>query len=270
MIALGIEYSGTHFHGWQKQPNIVRPNEVRPNKIRTVQSVLEKALSQIADEPVETSCAGRTDTGVHGLAQVVHFKTTKSSSRKLDAWTLGSNSILPPDVRVLWAEAASDDFHARFSALARTYQYIILNTRSHSALFHDLFTWERQPLDATLMHEAGQLLLGENDFSSFRSSECQSVSPNRNVQFLQVERKRDRVILTIRANAFLHHMVRNIAGVLMDIGTGKQNKDWIKTVLDAKNRHAASRTAAPNGLYLVKVDYPDNALTKNYARFPIY
>lgn len=258
MIALGIEYFGTHFHGWQKQPS----------KIRTVQSVLEKALSQIADAPIDTVCAGRTDTGVHGLAQVVHFKT--EVNRKLDAWLLGCNSLLPQDVKVLWVESVSENFHARFSAIARTYQYLILNTQFNSALLHNLVTWENQPLDVAAMHAAGQYLLGEQDFNAFRSSECQSNSSHRNIEFLSVEKKANFVILTIKANAFLHHMVRNIVGVLMEVGKGKQSKEWVHSVLLSKNRQAASRTAPANGLYLVKVDYPEGLLSKNEARYPNY
>ncbi len=258
IIALGIEYFGANFHGWQKQPG----------KIRTVQTVLETALSKIADHSIAITCAGRTDTGVHALAQVVHFET--KADRKLDAWVLGCNSILPPDVKVLWAEKVPQKFSARFSAIARTYQYLILNTQFNSALLHSLVTWENCILDASAMHDAGQLLLGEQDFSSFRSNECQSESPNRNIQKLQVVRNGSFVVLTIQANAFLHHMVRNIVGVLMEVGKGKQPQQWILKVLAAKNRQAASRTAPANGLYLVKVDYPKDLLTKNHARYPTY
>lgn len=256
-IALGIEYCGSHFHGWQKQPG----------KIRTVQTVLEKTLSKIADHEISIYCAGRTDTGVHGLAQVIHFET--AAIRNLDAWVLGGNSMLPPDVKILWAEAVPQTFHARFSAIARTYQYIILNTPFNSALLHSFITWESYPLDAALMQQAGQYLIGEQDFSSFRSNECQAETPNRNIYNLQVKRQDDFVILTVKANAFLHHMVRNIVGALIEVGKGKQKPEWIQQVLTARNRQAASRTAAANGLYLVKVDYPEELLTKNYARYPI-
>lgn len=257
-IALGIEYLGTHFHGWQRQAG----------KLRTVQAVLERTLSKVADESIQVHCAGRTDARVHGLAQVIHFET--QAKRKLDAWLLGGNSFLPPDLRVLWAEHVTDDFHARFTAVARTYQYIILNRQFHSAVLHPLVTWINQPLDAKAMHLAGQFLLGEQDFSSFRASGCQSKTPYRFVEQLTVERKGEFITLTIKANAFLHHMVRNITGVLLEVGKGNKSAIWVKEVLEAKNRASASITASPNGLYLVKVDYPDGVLANNAARFPCY
>lgn len=257
-LALGIEYNGAHFHGWQKQPG----------KIRTVQGDLERGLSKVANEPINVICAGRTDARVHGLAQVIHFET--SAVRKEIAWVFGANSFLPPDIRVLWVEEVSDEFHARFSATARTYEYIILNSASNSALWHQLITWECRPLNAKAMYEAGQYLVGTHDFSSFRAALCQAKTPVRTLEYLTIEQNQAFIKMKIKANAFLHHMVRNIAGTLMEIGKGQREPIWMQKVLDAKDRQAASRTAPANGLYLCKVDYPDGFLSQNVGRYPNY
>lgn len=243
-IALGIEYTGQAYYGWQRQ-------DISP----TVQEVLESALSEVADETIRVVCAGRTDTGVHALQQVVHFET--NSQRETKAWQLGTNTKLPKDVAVTWALNVDDDFHARFTAENRTYQYLILNRRARPAVYNGLVTWEYQPLDYERMKKASLCLLGENDFTSFRAAACQAKSPIRTIHKLEINKLGDWYVMTICANAFLHHMVRNIAGVLMAIGKGKKEINWIEEVLEAKDRTAGGVTAPPHGLYLADIKYPD-------------
>ncbi|HIF51082.1 MAG TPA: tRNA pseudouridine(38-40) synthase TruA [Thiotrichaceae bacterium] len=243
-IALGIEYAGCHYYGWQKQ-------DISP----TVQEVLETALSKIADENIRVVCAGRTDTGVHALQQVVHFET--SSQRESQAWILGTNTILPNDVAVTWVMHIDDDFHARFSAQERTYQYIILNRQARPAIFNGLVTWQHRELDFDRMQQASQCLIGEHDFSSYRAVACQANSPVRTVHKLEINKLNDWFVITVCANAFLHHMIRNIAGVLMAIGIGKEDVDWAAEVLAAKDRTAGGITAKPDGLYLANIKYPE-------------
>lgn len=257
-MVLGLEYDGSGFSGWQWQTGR-----------RTVQAVVEQALSVVADHPVTVTCAGRTDAGVHALEQVVHFDT--AAQRPLHAWSLGGNSHLPEDVRILWAVIASAGFHARYSAIARFYRYLILNRPVKSALARHQATGCYAQLDAEKMHQAAQHLIGNHDFSSFRARGCQSKSPCRTLHFIDVYRQGDRVIMDICANAFLHHMVRNIAGVLMTIGTGKQPADWTLALLQVKNRSLASVTAPPDGLYLGGVFYPvEYGLSKHplFAKLP--
>ncbi len=242
-IALGVEYQGQNYYGWQRQ-----------EKVASVQGMLEKALSFVANEPVEVFCAGRTDSGVHATGQVVHFETDVIRPEK--AWSFGVNANLPDDIAVRWAKVVDEDFHARFSATARRYRYIILNQAQRSAILEKGVTHFHLPLDEKKMHEAGQALLGEQDFTSFRASQCQSKTPWRNVQHVQVVRRGHYVIVDIQANAFLHHMVRNIVGSLLEIGCGHQNVDWIANLLKAKDRSQAAPTAKPYGLYLVKAFYP--------------
>ena len=244
-IALGIEYDGSKYYGWQRQ-----------NEVRSVQEKLEKALSQVANEPINVFCAGRTDSGVHGTGQVVHFET--HAARKDAAWTLGVNANLPGDIAVRWVKAVPDDFHARFSATARRYRYIIYNHRLRPAVLGQGVTHYHQPLDAERMHRAAQSLLGENDFTSFRAVQCQSKTPWRNITHLAVSRQGPYVILDIRANAFLHHMVRNITGSLLEVGMGNQPASWIEQLLVARDRELAGATAKAGGLYLVDVTYPDH------------
>jgi tRNA pseudouridine38-40 synthase len=243
-IVLGVEYDGSGFSGWQWQPD-------RPS----VQGELEKALSKVANHPVTVICAGRTDTGVHALEQVVHFDV--HVVRELHAWLLGGNSYLPDEIRITWVKQAVSDFHARYSAVARLYRYVILNRPVKSALLGKQTTWCYHSLDAEVMNKAAQHLVGSHDFSSFRAQGCQSKSPVRIVHFVDVYRDGDKVIIEICANAFLHHMVRNIAGVLMDIGLGKQSVDWTLELLAAKKRAVGGVTAPPYGLYLESVYYPD-------------
>ncbi len=242
-IALGIEYDGTRYSGWQRQKHII-----------SVQEVLEKALSQVAAHSVEVQCAGRTDAGVHGTGQVVHFDTT--ADRKPVAWTMGVNAHLPKDVAVRWAQPVSDEFHARFSATARRYRYIIYNHHLRPGILASGVSHYHGELDIGKMHQAGQYLLGENDFTSFRAAHCQSRSPWRNVQHLWVNRVGRYVVVDIQANAFVHHMVRNIVGSLILVGKGEKSPDWIQDLLAARDRTLAGATAKAEGLYLVDVIYP--------------
>ncbi|QXO16628.1 MULTISPECIES: tRNA pseudouridine(38-40) synthase TruA [Vibrio] len=242
-IALGIEYDGTHYYGWQRQ-----------REVKSVQEELEKALTVIANHPVEVQCAGRTDAGVHGTGQVVHFDTT--ASRKMVAWTMGANANLPKDIAVRWAKEVPDEFHARFSATARRYRYVIYNHMYRPGILSSGVSHYHGELDAERMHRAGQFLLGENDFTSFRAAHCQSRSPWRNIMHLNVTRHERYVVIDIKANAFVHHMVRNITGSLIAVGRGEQAPEWIEWLLAAKNRSLAGATAKAEGLYLVDVDYP--------------
>lgn len=242
-IALGIEYDGSKYFGWQRQQEVV-----------SVQQYVEGALSKIADQPVEIFCAGRTDAGVHATGQVVHFNV--DCQRRMAAWTLGVNSHLPEDIAVRWAKVVASDFHARFSATARQYRYIIYNSPYRGAILGHGVSHYHSHLNETLMHQAGQCLLGEHDFTSFRAVQCQSRSPFRYVHYLNVVRKGDFVIIDIKANAFVHHMVRNIAGSLIEVGQGKHSPEWIEKVLALKDRTKAAATAKAQGLYLVAVDYP--------------
>ncbi|UJF18778.1 tRNA pseudouridine(38-40) synthase TruA [Vibrio sp. SS-MA-C1-2] len=242
-IALGIEYDGARYYGWQRQQSV-----------DSVQERLEKALSTVANQPINVFCAGRTDSGVHGTGQVVHFDTT--AIRKEAAWTLGVNANLPGDIAVRWCKVVPDDFHARFSATARRYRYIIFNNNFRPAILAKGVSHYHGELDADKMHQAGQLLLGENDFSSFRAAQCQSNSPCRNMIHLNVTRQGSYVIVDIKANAFVHHMVRNIVGSLIEVGRGEQPIEWMSWLLEQKDRNLAAPTGKAAGLYLVDVDYP--------------
>lgn len=244
-IALGIEYDGSKYYGWQRQ-----------NEVRSVQEKLEKALSKVANEPINVFCAGRTDAGVHATGQVVHFETRMQ--RKDAAWTLGVNANLPGDIAVRWVKAVPEDFHARFSATARRYRYIIYNQRLRPAILAQGVTHFYHPLDADRMHRAAQCLLGENDFTSFRAVQCQSRTPWRNLMHINVTRCGAYVVVDIKANAFVHHMVRNIVGSLMEIGCGNQAENWMAELLAAKDRKLAAATGKAEGLYLVSVDYPEH------------
>lgn len=244
-VALGVQYDGSGFRGWQAQ---------QPGT-RTVQTALEQALAKVANHPVRVVCAGRTDAGVHGLGQVAHFDTTAVRSQR--AWVLGGNAHLPLDVSLNWARETPEDFHARFSALARRYRYVILNRAQRSALWRQRAAWHYRPLDAERMHRAGQALIGEHDFSAFRAAECQARHPIRAVHAISVRRYGDSVVLDVQANAFLHHMVRNIAGVLMAIGAGDRPLEWAQQVLEQRDRTQAGVTAPAEGLYLLAVQYPE-------------
>jgi tRNA pseudouridine38-40 synthase len=243
-IALGVEYKGTDFHGFQTQPS----------GVKTVQQALQFALSKVADEEITLVCAGRTDAGVHATQQVVHFDT--SAIRPEKAWVLGTKPHLPDSVIVRWAKNVAPQFHARFSALNRTYRYLLSDAATASALVAHQVTWSSRKLDLDLMCQAARYLVGEQDFTSFRATQCQAKSPVRTIHHLHLVRRGDLIILEVQANAFLHHMVRNIVGVLMAVGVGDKPIDWVKEVLDAKDRSKGAVTAKPFGLYLVNVDYP--------------
>lgn len=242
-FAIGLEYDGSAYAGWQSQA-----------AARGVQSEVERALGEVAAEPVTVTCAGRTDAGVHALGQVAHFDTT--ANRPLRAWVLGVNTQLPRDIAVLWAAPVDDRFHARYSALARSYRYVIQNRRSRPALARQRACWIHEPLDAEAMHAAGQQLVGEHDFSSFRAAECQSRTPVRRLTGLCVWREGDCIHLEVTANAFLHHMVRNIVGTLTPVGSGERPASWVRQALEARDRRAAGITAPAGGLYFLHVEYP--------------
>ncbi|MBT2971656.1 MAG: tRNA pseudouridine(38-40) synthase TruA [gamma proteobacterium symbiont of Ctena orbiculata] len=242
-IALGVEYDGSEFHGWQFQGDV-----------RSVQELLQQALSRVADHAVTVHCAGRTDCGVHASGQVVHFETDAQRSER--SWVLGSNVNLPADISISWAQQVPDSFHARFSAVGRRYRYLILNRRYRSAQWRNRAVWIHQPLDESRMHRAAQALLGNHDFSSYRAMGCQAKHPNRTIYSLDVEREGELISIEVHANAFLHHMVRNIAGVLIAIGKGEQEESWTREVLELRDRTLGGVTAPPQGLYLTKVDYP--------------
>ena len=245
-VAARIEYHGGHYHGWQAQPHL---------QISTAQETLEKALGTVAGTPVSTTSAGRTDTGVHGFAQIIHFDDPVGRSVK--AWVMGGNRHLPDDVRLHWAVPTSSDFHARFSATARHYRYVLCNTSIRPAALHGLVAWYRHELDLVAMNEAAKYLHGEQDFSAFRAASCQANSPLRHVSDCHVHRRGDFVVIDITANAFLHHMVRNIAGSLLAVGTHSRSVDWFQAVLLSRDRTQAAETAPPEGLYLTRVDYPE-------------
>lgn len=244
-IALGLEYDGAGFSGFQKQASTRH----------TVQEILEHALSKIANEEISTICAGRTDAGVHASEQVIHFDTQALRQRK--AWIHGVNTLLPDCIRVHWAEEVSASFHARFSALSRTYRYVLYSAPTRSACLNKGVTWTAYTLDQDRMRQAANALLGEHDFSSYRAAQCQAVSPVREVKAVDLYRCGSLLVFEITANAFLHHMVRNIVGNLLEVGRGAKPLDWLAELLLLKDRNRGAATAKPWGLYLVKVQYPD-------------
>lgn len=242
-LAAGVEYIGTAYSGWQAQA-----------RVHSIQGELESALSKIADHPVRVTCAGRTDAGVHAYQQIVHFDT--ESVRSFHGWLLGTNTHLPHDISLRWIQPVAEHFNARFSATARHYRYVMHTHSARSALLRDRAAWWPQKLDAAAMHEAAQALVGEHDFSAFRDSQCQASSPVRTIRHLNIHRSGEFVILDICANAFLHHMVRNIAGSLSQIGLGKEPVSWISAVLAGRDRTKAAVNAPPGGLYFVGPEYP--------------
>jgi tRNA pseudouridine38-40 synthase len=243
-IALGIEYDGSAFAGWQAQIHA-----------SGVQTPVEAAVSFVADAPTKVICAGRTDTGVHACMQVVHFDAGVNRDER--AWVMGANTNLPESISVLWSREVSTEFHARFGALTRSYRYVILNRKPRPSLLRERTCWMREPLDAERMHLAAQSLVGQHDFSSFRAAECQSPTPIRQLKSIQVTRVNEYVVIDVTANAFLHHMVRNIAGVLLAVGRGRQSVDWPGEVLQLRDRAQGGVTAPAAGLYLFAVRYPE-------------
>lgn len=254
--AVGIEYAGNTYSGWQKQLHV-----------SSVQEHVEGAIGFVANHPVQLSCAGRTDAGVHAIEQVAHFET--EALRENRAWLLGSNCRLPRDIRLKWVRPVDDSFHARFSAVARSYRYIILNSDVPSALFHAKVSWELKPLNVDRMHHASQVLIGEHDFSAFRAVGCQSKSPFRNVHEINLTRRGELIFLDIKANAFLYHMVRNIAGSLMAVGTGARSHEWFLDVFSSKNRNRADVTASAGGLYFLRAHYPEQYVLPIEGKKPV-
>ena len=243
-IALGVEYDGSAFSGWQLQEGV-----------RTVQGCVETALSKVADHPVRVICAGRTDAGVHARGQVIHFKT--DAVRSMRSWVFGANANLPTEISMLWAQPVSDDFHARFSAVRRRYRYVILSRPVRPTFLAGRVSWNYRSLNETRMVAAASCLLGEHDFTSYRALACQAKTPVRTLYRLDVTRQDDLIFIDIEANGFLHHMVRNIAGVLMAIGAGEREPIWARQILEMRDRTAGGVTAPPHGLYLMEVGYPE-------------
>lgn len=241
-IAAGIEYAGTAFSGWQSQPHG-----------RTIQDALEGALAAVADSPVRATCAGRTDSGVHAAAQVVHFDVPMARSEH--AWVRGTNSHLPESIAVRWARVVPDEFHARFSARSRSYRYLLYNHPVRPAILHGRVGWFHAPLDAAAMSAAAALLVGEHDFSVFRAAACQAKSPIKRLYCADVTRQGNCVVFELRASAFLHHMVRNIVGALVYVGKGAHPPAWIAELIAGRERAMAAPTFSAAGLYLSDVEY---------------
>ncbi len=242
-FAVGVEYDGTRYGGWQRQRNAL-----------TIQDLIERALSRVADAPVDIVTAGRTDAGVHATGQVFHFDT--EVRRDAGAWVRGGNTFLPRDISLLWAQPVSADFHARFSALSRSYRYVVFNRRVRPALYTGRVAWEYRRLEVALMRTGAQFLTGEHDFEALRAAGCQARSPVRTVHTLLVHSTGDWVWFDVRANAFLQHMVRNLVGVLLPIGAREKPPRWAREVLESRDRRRGGVTAPPGGLYLTAVEYP--------------
>jgi tRNA pseudouridine38-40 synthase len=257
-VALGIEYKGSDYHGFQQQPN----------GVKTVQQALERALSRVADETINLVCAGRTDAGVHATNQVIHFDTL--ALRPAKAWVKGTRPYLPDTVSVRWAQDVVPKFHARFSAQNRTYRYLLSDAPTVSALLSDQVTWSSRPLRLDWMKAGAAYLVGKHDFTSFRATQCQARSPVRTIEYIHLVRRGDLIVMEVQANAFLHHMVRNIVGVLTAVGAGDKPAAWVGEALAACDRRAAGVTAKPNGLYLVGVDYPAEFNLPVMAPGPLY
>lgn len=243
--AIGIEFIGTHYRGWQRQ-----------QEVDSIQERLETALSKIANQPIEVIAAGRTDAGVHASNMVAHFATT--AHREPYNWLRGLNTLLPKDIAVKWLVPMPDTFHARFSAIARRYRYITLNQPYRPAILHGQVTHIYYPLDFEKMQKAVKRLVGTHDFTSFRAAACQSNQPVRNVHFANLIKHGEFMVLDIQADGFLHHMVRNIMGSLFAIGSGEQRIEWLDDLLNARDRTLAAPTASADGLYFINALYPDN------------
>ena len=248
-LALGVEYDGSGFSGWQR---LSQAGALEPDC--SLQTALEIALSKVAAAPIDTVCSGRTDAGVHARCQVVHFDT--EATRDARGWVLGATANLPPTMAVRWCVPVADDFNARFSARARRYRYRILNRPIRPALGRHYLTWERRPLDAGAMHRAAQALVGEHDFSAFRTVHCQAPHARRELQAIEVRRTGEVVEIEVQANAFLHHMVRNIVGSLLPIGRGERPESWMGELLAGRDRTVAGPTAPATGLVFLGPRYP--------------
>lgn len=257
-LAAAVEYSGGPFKGWQWQSN------AEP----TIQPLIENAISRVANHPVKVFCAGRTDAGVHATRQIIHFDST--ASRSPYSWCMGANRYLPSDIALKWVVPISQNFHARFSAFERHYRYVIVNTPVKPALFNQQLTWVRQSLDIELMAAAAQHLKGTHDFSSFRAADCQAKTPIKTVNHVEICQYGNLIVLDIAATAFLYHMVRNIMGVLIKVGRGEASPDWVKQVLEAKDRRKADVTAPAEGLYFVNVRYPSEFELPTETLGPIF
>jgi tRNA pseudouridine38-40 synthase len=245
-LALCVEYAGEKYKGWQKQ---------KFDDLPTVQEAVEKAISKVANHPVTVVCAGRTDTGVNGAYQIIHFDSPAVRSER--AWVMGTNTNLPQDIAIQWAKVVDDSFHARFSALKRRYRYIIYSNPVMPAVLAKGVTWTHKALDIKLMQEAAGYLQGKHDFTSYRAIACQANSPVRTIESIDVCQRGELIVLDVQANAFLHHMIRNIAGVLMAVGAKEAAPIWAQQVLEAKDRRKGGVTAPPHGLYFIDVKYPD-------------
>jgi len=241
-VALGVEYDGRPFNGWQSQADG-----------QTVQDTLQHALSQISGDPISVIAAGRTDTGVHALEQVVHFDT--QAQRPLTAWVRGANALLPDSIAVLWAHPVPDEFHARFSAQERSYRYVMINRATRLAIHAGKAGWYHSPLDVAAMQAAAQFLIGKHDFSAFRAAQCQAKSPVKHLHQLDIRREGEMLIFDVNADAFLHHMVRNIVGCMVYVGNGKHPPEWMAEVLASCERGFSAPTFAPDGLYLRRITY---------------
>lgn len=256
-IALGIEYNGSQFCGWQRQTHA-----------SSVQQTVEEAISKVANTPIRIYAAGRTDAGVHATEQVVHFDS--STERDIKAWVMGVNTHLPNSISILWARSADQGFHARRSAQARRYRYVILNRATRPALLNQRVTWVFRPLDRAVMQQAAGYLQGTHDFSSYRASSCQAKSPIRTVHEINIRQQGEFIYIDVHADGFLHHMVRNIVGVLITIGKGEQPASWSQTVLEHCDRVLGGVTAQASGLYLVKVQYDDKYRFDSTIRWPVF
>lgn len=243
--AMGVEYDGGPFHGWQRSTE----------SVISVQGVLEKALSRVADQPVSVVCSGRTDAGVHARCQVIHFDS--EIERDPRAWLLGTTTYLPRSVAITWCRPVGLDFHARFNAVRRRYRYTLLNRPTRPGFMSQYLAWEVSPLDAEKMHSAAQALVGLHDFSSFRSSQCEAPNPNRFLETISVRREGEWLHLDVEGNAFLHHMVRNIVGALIEVGKGRKPESWIRDVLELKDRRQGGVTAPSCGLVFIGPRYPE-------------
>ncbi len=258
-IVCGVEYHGGAYAGWQVQSS---------SEKLTIQGSIENAVSEVADSKVRIYCAGRTDAGVHSLGQVFHFDDP--AGRSLKAWVHGVNGHLPRDIRILWAQIVPNHFHARFSALSRSYRYLVLNTLIAPALFSGMSFWHSRILDEKLMHQEAQCLIGEHDFDAFRASSCQATTSMRNLISIEITRYKDLIYIDVKANAFLHHMVRNIAGSILAVGDGRKQPGWLMSILLDKDRSKAAVTAPSGGLYLINVEYPGEfSIPRVSSSFPL-